>query len=510
MACSISQNESNLFRIWISKTRRVVESRNAVLIEIPRHFLPRSGWILLLQGLEPPTLNFRDSSLDDGDSSRNGMIQDAKDYTSALDSKRTTHYLFLHPGVLRQGVPRRRNHRLQLHPYLRLCQKRRLHPCLHRWHRKQPPQAPTATPRSLVIPAPLLAPFLAVKFVRLHLQTIGRIGTTAQLWQGLFQKDTVQQVHKLGSPKLGYHANLDIAHRLDDTFSTGNANATTITQGSFSAGEQNKKIPNTFKKAMGLPQAARWRAASDKEVARLEKHVVYELIPITSAPTGLNVIGMRWINKIKEDGTYKRRLVIQGQPQVPGSDYGGTFAPVCRVQGISMMQAIAAEPDYEVFMLDVQMAFLKADVLEDIFAKMAPGYEIADNSGAPLVMKLNNSLYGLRYSPRNWFGTMDHHLAKLGFFSLKSDPCLYVFEENTGFVILTLYVDDILLLGANKHLLNKLKKQLMVRFQTTDVGDVLRMFGMNVNRDRNKRTITIDQKDYTHGGHRRALWYEEL
>ena len=42
---------------------------------------------------------------------------------------------------------------------------------------------------------------------------------------------------------------------------------------------------------------------------------------------------------------------------------------------------------------------------------MAPGYEIADKSGVPVVMKLKKSLYGLLQSPKNWFGTMDHHLA---------------------------------------------------------------------------------------------------
>ena len=88
-------------------------------------------------------------------------------------------------------------------------------------------------------------------------------------------------MHKLGSSKLGSQANLDIAHQLDDTFGTENAYVTTHTQGSFSGGEQEEKIPNTFKEAMDLPQVASWNAASDKEVASLEKHGVYELISIT-------------------------------------------------------------------------------------------------------------------------------------------------------------------------------------------------------------------------------------
>ena len=57
-----------------------------------------------------------------------------------------------------------------------------------------------------------------------------------------------------------------------------------------------------------------------------------------------------------------------------------------------MMLAIAAKLDYNVFMLDAQTALLNADVEEDDFIKVAPGYEIADNAGVPLVMKLKKSL----------------------------------------------------------------------------------------------------------------------
>ena len=92
---------------------------------------------------------------------------------------------------------------------------------------------------------------------------------------------------------------------------------------------------------------------------------------------------------------------------------------------------------------------------------------------------------------------MNHHLGKIGFRSLKSDPCVYVYEGESGSAILTLYVDDILLLGANKQLLDKLTKQLMDRFEMKNMGDVSRVLGMNVTRDREEGTITTNQKDNT-------------
>ena len=47
----------------------------------------------------------------------------------------------------------------------------------------------------------------------------------------------------------------------------------------------------------------------------------------------------------------KSSLVVLGWVRVPGIDYGGTFAPVCRLQRIQMILAIAAELNYEVLVL---------------------------------------------------------------------------------------------------------------------------------------------------------------
>ena len=61
-----------------------------------------------------------------------------------------------------------------------------------------------------------------------------------------------------------------------------------------------------------------------------------------------------------------------------------------------MMLAITAELDYEVYMLNVQTSFLNADIGEEVFVKMPPGYERRNESGDPLVKKLKKSLYCFR------------------------------------------------------------------------------------------------------------------
>ena len=73
----------------------------------------------------------------------------------------------------------------------------------------------------------------------------------------------------------------------------------------------------------------------------------------------------------------------------------------------------------------------------------------------------------------------------------------FVSTAKKGVIItLTLYVDDLLLLGGNALLLDMLKK-LMRRFRMTDMGNVSLVLGMQVTRDRKKGILTISQEDYT-------------
>ena len=106
---------------------------------------------------------------------------------------------------------------------------------------------------------------------------------------------------------------------------------------------------------------------------------------------------------------------------------------------------------------------------------MAPGYEAKDEvTGAPPVVMLLKSLHGLKPSPKNWHGTIDTFPVGIGFNSLKSDPCVYIFNGkitmkqrlsagDDSAVILTVYVDDVLPAGGNTPTLEMIKGTLMNR-----------------------------------------------
>ena len=83
MVCGFSETESNSYRIWNPKTRRVVESRDVVFIETPPNLLPAARRLSPQQDLESPSYDYSDDTLYDNYVSHD--VRDLQNYTSALD-----------------------------------------------------------------------------------------------------------------------------------------------------------------------------------------------------------------------------------------------------------------------------------------------------------------------------------------------------------------------------------------------------------------------------------------
>ena len=115
-----------------------------------------------------------------------------------------------------------------------------------------------------------------------------------------------------------------------------------------------------------------------------------------------------WAFNVKPDGLFKSRFCAQGFSQVAGTDFASTYAPVCRIPSVRIVLAIATSHNWNVIQLDVQTAFLQSEMKEEVYVKQPVGFEKLDLNGQPFVCKLKKSLCGLKQSPRNWHGTIQH------------------------------------------------------------------------------------------------------
>ena len=80
------------------------------------------------------------------------------------------------------------------------------------------------------------------------------------------------------------------------------------------------------------------------------------------------------------------------------------------------------------------------------------------NHNKRFVCKLKKSLYGLRQSPRQWYKKFDSFMVSQNFTRSEYDHCVYFKKlANDMFIILVLYVDDMLVASKSMFEINKLK-----------------------------------------------------
>ena len=75
---------------------------------------------------------------------------------------------------------------------------------------------------------------------------------------------------------------------------------------------------------------------------------------------------------------------------------------MAKISSVRLFLAMAAIHQWPLDQLDIKNAFLHGDLEEEIYMEQPPGFVAQGETG--LVCKLHRSLYGLKQSPRAWFG----------------------------------------------------------------------------------------------------------
>ena len=255
--------------------------------------------------------------------------------------------------------------------------------------------------------------------------------------------------------------------------------------------------PCSYSEAMKSPQADQWNQAMLEEIQAIQKQDVYEQLQVDSLPPDVKAIGSHWVYKIKRDldGTifrYKARVVARGDQQREGIDYGETYAPTARMGHIHLILALAAKNGWDINQMDVCTVFLRSDLHEDIYMRPPPGCSQAIES----IWKLKRSLYGLKQSPYQWYHTLRQYLQSLSYTLSRLDGGFFMFynkEKNTR-LILSIYVDDILLIGT-RSLIAQMKEEMCNRFEMHDLGKAATYLSLNIEQMPDK-SILLHQAQY--------------
>ena len=126
--------------------------------------------------------------------------------------------------------------------------------------------------------------------------------------------------------------------------------------------------------------------------------------------------------------------------------------------------------------MDEKCAFLNGDLTEDIYMQQPQGF----STNPSLVCRLNKSLYGLKQAPRAWYAKIDGFLLSLNFVQCESNTNVYLKLIHGYFIIIVLYVDDLLITRSSKDEIASLKDAMNHAFSMTDLGLLSQFLGLKI------------------------------
>jgi len=102
------------------------------------------------------------------------------------------------------------------------------------------------------------------------------------------------------------------------------------------------------------------------------------------------------------------------------------------------------------------------------------------DDGTRRVCLLIKTLYSLKQAGREWNLEFDTKLHKKGYAHLRSDPCIYIHCVDKDFVIITVWVDDMLTFATTVELKNKAKADVQSEWEITNLGVPSKIVGIKL------------------------------
>lgn len=150
---------------------------------------------------------------------------------------------------------------------------------------------------------------------------------------------------------------------------------------------------------------------------------------------------------------------------------------MARWETIRAILALAVQKGYKVHQLDVKSASLHGELTKTVFVDQPQGFEKPGEE----VYKLRKSLYGLKQAPRAWYSRIERYFTKAGFSKCPYELTLFCKKDERGImIIVSLYVDDLIVTGNNDKAMEKFKDAMKKEFDMSDLEEMRYFLGVEI------------------------------
>ena len=188
----------------------------------------------------------------------------------------------------------------------------------------------------------------------------------------------------------------------------------------------------------------------------------------------------------------KTRLVARGSSQVHTGDFMETYSFPPEALCVKTVVAVAVERDWELRQLDINQAFVQADLDYDLYIKLPDDCEDKIDE----TVKLNKAVYGLKQAGRQWSLRLTQVLVeKIGMEHCKADPCVFRLRKyGETIMVLCDHVNDIIV-GGESEVYDALYASLLQQFRTTQ-GNLSWYLGCAFERDKAGGVLRMSQRAF--------------
>ena len=191
---------------------------------------------------------------------------------------------------------------------------------------------------------------------------------------------------------------------------------------------------------------------------------------------------------------YKARLCILGSHQKPGT-YSDTSAPTPIAASVRFFFVIVCDNKTWILrQVDVDGAFLHADLPEHEWMVMIPPLGVRVKPGHHLIVK--RAIYGLKQSAKRWYDKFKRVLLKIGFVVSSADEAVFMmYHAGRLICVLLCHVDD-MLIGGEERVVVRVIADIKRAFPITELGWPNYFLGIEVEFNRGLNRVRLRQRAY--------------
>jgi hypothetical protein len=141
----------------------------------------------------------------------------------------------------------------------------------------------------------------------------------------------------------------------------------------------------------------------------------------------------------------------------------------------------------------VKSAFLNGVIQEEVYVRQPPGFESPKYPDR--VYKLSKALYGFKQAPRAWYAKLKTILLEHGYVMGSVDKTLFTLNHDTDFLLVQIYVGDIIFGGSSHTLVSRFQTMMESEFQMSMMGELTFFLGIQVKQT--KQGTFVNQVKYT-------------